>query len=114
MAGKSTLARRIADERDLDVVSFDAINLDRALPFGAEGLPETAWGPTLEIAEARTQLDRNGAWHQVTCVRCQWQSNLQRPPPSQPGESAVFILWRGTPHPVDAWTRASSWTWSWS
>jgi hypothetical protein len=28
----------------------------------------------------------------INCVRCQWQMNLQRPPPSQPGKSAVFIF----------------------
>ncbi len=55
MAGKSTLARRLAGERGLDVVSFDAINAERDLPFGGEGMPETVWERTLEIGERRVR-----------------------------------------------------------
>jgi SAM-dependent methyltransferase/predicted kinase len=48
LAGKSTLADRIAERFGARIVSADEINARRGLPFGAEGLPESTWAETLE------------------------------------------------------------------
>jgi predicted kinase len=53
LAGKSTLAGRLAARFGASVVSFDQINAERGLPFGNEGLPVEAWAETLRIAEGR-------------------------------------------------------------
>jgi predicted kinase len=53
LAGKSTVCQRIVARLGAAVVSADAINASRGLPFGAEGLPESVWAETL-----RLQLDR--------------------------------------------------------
>jgi len=64
LAGKSTLCERIASMLRAAVISADAINARRRLPFGAEGLPESVWAETLrmqlqqlqEHARARTAV----------------------------------------------------------
>ena len=53
LAGKSTVCERIAVELHAAVICADAINAERGLPFGAEGLPESVWAETL-----RLQLDQ--------------------------------------------------------
>ena len=53
LAGKSRFAGELARRLGARVVSADAINEERGLPFGGEGLPESVWAETL-----RTQLDR--------------------------------------------------------
>jgi predicted kinase len=49
LAGKSSAARRIAEALEVVVLSADAINEERGLPFGGENLPESVWAETLEI-----------------------------------------------------------------
>jgi predicted kinase len=53
LAGKSTLVRELIPLLDASWISADAINAERGLPFGAEGLPESVWAETMRI-----QLDR--------------------------------------------------------
>ncbi len=47
LAGKSTVARALAEELGAAVVSADAINRARGFPFGLEGMPESAWAEIL-------------------------------------------------------------------
>jgi predicted kinase len=49
LAGKSTACRRIAESLGAAVISADAINAERGLPFGAEGLAESVWAATLRL-----------------------------------------------------------------
>jgi len=49
LAGKSTVAERIARVTGAVVLCADVVNAERGLPFGAEGLPESAWRETLRI-----------------------------------------------------------------
>jgi predicted kinase len=49
LAGKSTVAGLIARATGAVVLSADAVNAERGLPFGAEGLPESVWAETLRI-----------------------------------------------------------------
>ncbi len=52
LAGKSTLCREIVQRLGhlgAVICSADAINEQRGLPFGAEGLPESVWAETLRI-----------------------------------------------------------------
>jgi predicted kinase len=49
LAGKSTVAEQIARVTGAVVLSADAVNSERGLPFGAEGLPESVWAETLRI-----------------------------------------------------------------
>ena len=52
-SGKSTLARAIAVARGARVISLDAINEERGVGFGGEGLPPEVWGETFELALER-------------------------------------------------------------
>lgn len=59
-SGKSTLARALA-RRDVRVISYDALNRERGLPFGGEGLPVEEWERTAALARDRFRelaLDR--------------------------------------------------------
>ena len=47
LAGKSTACEHIAATLGAAIISADAINAKRGLPFGAEGLPESVWAETL-------------------------------------------------------------------
>ena len=49
LAGKSLAAARIAQAAGAEVLSSDAVNAKRGLPFGAEGLPESVWAETLRL-----------------------------------------------------------------
>jgi predicted kinase len=49
LAGKSTVAEHVARATGAVILSADAVNAERGLPFGAEGLPESAWAETLRI-----------------------------------------------------------------
>jgi predicted kinase len=49
LAGKSTACARIASISGAAIISADAINAGRGLPFGGEGLPETVWAETLRL-----------------------------------------------------------------
>jgi SAM-dependent methyltransferase/predicted kinase/GNAT superfamily N-acetyltransferase len=51
-AGKSTVARRVADALELNYISLDAINAERGLA-GGEGIPDARWEETSFIAMAR-------------------------------------------------------------
>jgi predicted kinase len=53
LAGKSTFVATLRSFLAASVISADAINEERGLPFGGEGLPESVWAETLQI-----QLDR--------------------------------------------------------
>lgn len=55
LAGKSTVAEQIARVTGAVVLSADAVNAERGLPFGAEGLPESVWGrPRVSCSAACT------------------------------------------------------------
>jgi predicted kinase len=49
LAGKSAACERIARVLGAAIVSADAINAQRGLPFGGEGLPEAVWAETLRL-----------------------------------------------------------------
>jgi predicted kinase len=49
LAGKSTAAEQIARVTGAAILSADAVNAERGLPFGVEGLPESAWVETLRV-----------------------------------------------------------------
>jgi predicted kinase len=49
LAGKSTACARIASSSGAAIISADAINAVRGLPFGGEGLPESVWADTLRL-----------------------------------------------------------------
>jgi 2-polyprenyl-3-methyl-5-hydroxy-6-metoxy-1,4-benzoquinol methylase/GNAT superfamily N-acetyltransferase len=51
-AGKSTVARRLADALELTLISLDAINAERGLQ-GGEGIPDVRWEETSSIAMTR-------------------------------------------------------------
>ena len=65
-AGKSTLARAIADESGATIISLDAINEQRGVGFGGDGLSPSVWGGTLEIALER--LDAALARHEDVII----------------------------------------------
>lgn len=52
-AGKSTLARAIAELRGATIVSPDDINEERGVGFGGDGLSPSVWAKTLDIAIER-------------------------------------------------------------
>jgi tRNA A37 N6-isopentenylltransferase MiaA len=56
LAGKSTACERIAATLGAEIISADAINAKRGLPFGAEGLPESVWAETLRRLNGATDL----------------------------------------------------------
>lgn len=49
LSGKTTAAATIAAACRAKTISADAINDERGLPFGGQGLPESAWAETLRI-----------------------------------------------------------------
>jgi predicted kinase len=53
-SGKSTLAAQLAAELDAEVISLDAINLERGLDSG-QGITLEEWAETNRIAEDRVQ-----------------------------------------------------------
>ena len=59
-SGKSSAARRVAAELDIDLISLDAINEERGLR-GGDGLPVEEWERTSHMAMARLEAAlRNG------------------------------------------------------
>jgi predicted kinase len=52
-SGKSTLARKLASEHGASVVSLDALNDERGVGYGGDGLPGEVWGETLALALER-------------------------------------------------------------
>ncbi len=53
LAGKTTACARIVEATGAVAVSADAVNRERDLPFGAEGLPQSVWAETFEIVVER-------------------------------------------------------------
>ena len=53
LSGKSSVAARLVHTLGVAVISADAINAERGLPFGGEGLPESVWAETLRIQVER-------------------------------------------------------------
>lgn len=51
-SGKSTIARRLAAERGVALVSLDSINEERGI-YGEDGLPVEEWERTHEVALGR-------------------------------------------------------------
>lgn len=71
LAGKSTLAGRIAQRYGASIVSADEINARRGLPFGGEGLPESVWAETLRLQlEALRKAGAEGASIVVDDTAC--------------------------------------------
>ncbi|WP_134115295.1 AAA family ATPase [Kribbella kalugense] len=59
-SGKSTVARELAGRLDAELISLDAINLERGLD-GGQGIPVDEWAKTNRIAHGRaTTLLRAG------------------------------------------------------
>ena len=52
-AGKSTLAAAIVQACDAVLISLDAINADRGLGFGGDGIPLEEWEHTHQVAWTR-------------------------------------------------------------
>ena len=76
-AGKS-----VHNEKPLTITREDGRKLHPMYLFQVK-TPAESLKPRLDFVEERRC---NGH------VLCQWHENLQRPPPSQPGKSAVFLL----------------------
>lgn len=94
LAGKSTAARLIGERLVCAVVSADAINEERGLPFGAEGLPDSAWAETLRIQLQRLR-DHAAAGRSVViddtlCFR--WLRDRWRAETTAAGAEAVLLV----------------------
>lgn len=72
-SGKSTLCGRLRERYGFRIVSFDAINAERGLPFGGDGLPPETWARTLEIAlerlDAALAAGESAVVDDTTCFR---------------------------------------------
>jgi predicted kinase len=94
LAGKSTLARRLADTLGAVVVSADAINEERGLPFGGEGLPEAVWGETLErqltLLDEHLRQGRSVILDDTLCYR--WLRDRLRAAVTAAGGESVLLL----------------------
>jgi len=53
-SGKSTIAARLADELDAELISLDAINAERGL-YGGQGIPLEEWAKTNRLAHERSR-----------------------------------------------------------
>ena len=49
MAGKSTFCSHLSENLGVHIISADALNAHRGLPFGAQGWPEPVWAETLRL-----------------------------------------------------------------
>lgn len=95
LAGKSTVAHRITAVLGAAIVSADAINEDRGLPFGGEGLPESVWGETLErqlaLLDGHLRQGRSVVLDDTLCYR--WlRDRLRQAVASAGGESVLLLL----------------------
>lgn len=96
LAGKSTVAARLAADLDATVVSADEINARRGLPFGGEGLPESTWAETLrmqleELREAGMRR-RNVIIDDTLCYR--WLRDRFRTQATESGLTHSLLLLR--------------------
>lgn len=98
LAGKSTLAERLARLAPAKVLSADAINAERGLPFGGEGLSESVWAETL-----RRQIERfhaevvRGCSVVVDDTLCyRWLRDRWRSEAARAGVKHVLLLCRPT------------------
>lgn len=60
-AGKTTLARRIAERTGTEILSLDAINAERGL-HGGTGIPVDEWARTHDIALERVAAALDAGW----------------------------------------------------
>lgn len=97
-SGKSTLARRLAREHTAEVVSLDAINEERGVGYGGDGLPAEVWRATLESALERIDRllaeGRDVVVDDTGCYR--WIRDRFREAAARRG-SAVTLLFLDTP-----------------
>lgn len=94
LAGKSSLALRLSRTLGARVLCADAINAERSLPFGGEGLPESAWEGTLRILLERigTHL-RSGQRVIVDDTLCyRWLRDLLRSECEKASAPSVLLL----------------------
>lgn len=92
-AGKSTLARAIADRLGTEVLSLDGINAERGLDSG-QGIPVEEWAETNRIAHGRAEsrlrdgqdvvVDDTGS---PRFVRDAWRATAQA------GDASFHLVW---------------------
>lgn len=94
LAGKSTAAQHIAQATGAAIVSADAINATRGLPFGGEGLPESVWAETLrlQLEQLRQHIAaaRSVVIDDTLCYR--WLRDRFRAEAHAAGASAELLL----------------------
>jgi predicted kinase len=93
LAGKTTIAGQIAEALPVVVISSDEINAGRGLPFGGEGLPESAWAETLRIQVRRfhelVNAGRSVAIDDTLCYR--WLRDRWRAEAAIAGVTTVLL-----------------------
>jgi predicted kinase len=94
LAGKSTVAEMIRRELSATVICADEINSERGLPFGGEGLPESAWAETLRIQVERfheaMRLKHSVVIDDTLCYR--WLRDRWRQEAAKAGVPAALLL----------------------
>ena len=94
LSGKSTVAAKLAKALNAAIVCSDAINTDRGLPFGAEGLPEAVWAETLSIQLAKmrsvAELGQSVIADDTLCYR--WLRDRHRQAAQDAGLSPILLL----------------------
>jgi predicted kinase len=108
-SGKSTLARRLATEHGAEVVSLDAINEERGVGHGGDGLPVSVWGETLDLALKRVDdllaSGRDVVMDDTACYR--WMRDRFREVAARRG-AEVKLLFLDTPLAEIARRRAAA------
>jgi predicted kinase len=100
LAGKSTFAAALDGLLHAVTISADAINAERGLPFGGEGLGESVWAETLRIQLER--LREAGALRvpvvvdDTLCYR--WLRDRFRAEAQASGLQTSLLLFRPTVH----------------
>lgn len=94
LAGKSTVAARIARATGAALLSADGVNAERGLPFGAEGLPESVWAESLRILLERLRGHaRSGQSVVVDDTQCyRWLRDRYRAECVAGGLEAILLL----------------------
>lgn len=98
LSGKSTFATELAKQTGAVIVSADQINEARGLPFGGEGLPESAWAETLRLIleriDALASEGRSVIVDDTLCYR--WLRDRFRLQAVDSGLTPILLLFRLT------------------